>query len=310
MIRRRFAALALMMLTSQAWAANPTIPTEQDLQQMFDKKEYRACLQQSARVLSLTGDAAKPYDRYTLQMRRGECLLNLNDPQTALGAYNAALTASDTPVRGETARAHVALIKGSRNGNFVPAGGGAPISIIPLDSRKTAMAALCKERLAASEQEYKGAVSSTSLTPIMNFFPKIQEMHALEITAGGSDEKTQPILLAMGERARELINQELRNLASSIETVQTRANQMIVSGNSTVTVNGSAWWLADTRIGLTPEDRDSLRGSLNYINQIITVSEQGKQAAQSFGRDGKIWDQVIADGQEVLRRAQNVLNAE
>jgi hypothetical protein len=310
MVRTRFAPLLLLLVSSPAWAANPTIPTELDLQQMFDKKDYRACLQQSARVLNLTGEAAKAYDRFNLQMRRGECLLNLNDPQTALSAYNAALAAADTPLRAETARAHVALIKGSRNVNFVPAGGGTAISIIPLDSRKAAMAALCKERLAAAEQEYKAAVSSTSLTPIMNFFPKIQDMHALEITSGGSDEKTQPILLAMGERARELINQELRNLASTIDTVQSRANQMVVSGNSTVTVNGEPWWLADTRIGLSPEDRDGLRGSLNYINQIITVSEQARQAAQSFGRDGKIWDQVIADGQEVLRRAQNVLNAE
>ena len=81
----------------------------------------------------------------------------------------------------------------------------------------------------------------------------------------------------------------------------------MASGNSTVTINGNPWWLADTWTGLSPDDRDALRNTVDYVDQILTVTKLGKQAAQSFGRDGKVWDPLINEATDILHRVDNVL---
>src|SRR6202020_2531598 len=87
----RFGVVGLALLGGGTMAMGQNAaPTDQDLQKMFDQKEYRTCLQQTARVMQLRGDAAHAYAPYTLQMRRGECFLNLGDWGSATFAYEAA----------------------------------------------------------------------------------------------------------------------------------------------------------------------------------------------------------------------------
>src|SRR4051812_24070040 len=109
MIRFRHAIPALLLACTAAHAATTQIPTDQDLQQLFDAKEYRACLQQSARVLQLKGEAAKAYDPFTIQMRRAECLLALNDGPTALSVFQLALNIADDGKKADLARANIVM---------------------------------------------------------------------------------------------------------------------------------------------------------------------------------------------------------
>jgi hypothetical protein len=311
MFPARIAFLSLLALSSPTHAAaSPTIPTDADLQQMFERGDYRACLQQTARVLQFKGEAARPYDPFVLHMRRGECLLRLNDGATALTAFTAALNAANSGAKAEIARANIVVIKASRALNFTPAAGGTAINIVQPDARKRAMALLCTDLLRISRNEYNNAMSAQGIGPILEFFPKMQELHALEMVGTGMDPQTQPMLLEMGERARTLLGIEIRAVAARIDIIQQRANVLVASGSSTVTIQGNAWWVADTRVGLSSDDRDGLRGTINYIGQLGTIAQQGKHAAQSFGRDGAVWDPFIADCQELLRRAGSVLDAE
>ncbi len=117
----KFGVFVLALLTGGSMAiAQTPVPTDQDLQKMYDQKEYRTCLQQTARVLQLRGDAAHAYDPFTLQMRRGECFLNLGDWGTAVMAYRAAVAAAHTATEGEQARAMELLVKASRGGSTIP----------------------------------------------------------------------------------------------------------------------------------------------------------------------------------------------
>ena len=193
-----------LSLSSTALAANP-LPTDQDLQQMLEKGDYRACLQQTARVLNISGDLGRNYDPFVLQMRRGECLVNLGDNATALAAYTAALHSADDGKKAEQARAMISLIHASRGLVYTP-NGGQPINIVPLADRKLAMAALFADSLPTANQALHAALDANVINPILDLFPKIQELHALEMLGTGNDEKTQPMLIAMGDRARDMIS--------------------------------------------------------------------------------------------------------
>lgn len=313
MPRRIQAALTtlLLLLVGSAAIAQNAAPTDQDLQQMFDKKEYRYCLQQTARVLRMQGLATTAYNRCTLQMRRGECFLNLGDYPSALLAFQAAMSASPTPAQAEQCRAIVALVKASRNGQYAPPPPASPIGIISPDTRKLAMQALLAERLAGAAAEIKAAQNATSLVPIIRFVPRAQELHAIEIAGFDNDPQTRPMLQSIGELARTMISAELANVDARITGIEHRANQMASSGFNWVTAaNGSELLVADTRIGLTSTDRETLRQLMPYLQDITTACNRGRQVAQSLGADGKAWEPLIAQSKSVSERAQNVLDAE
>src|SRR5271154_2783318 len=77
-------ALSLPCLTS---AQTATIPTAEQLWQMYDAGQYHPCLQQISRLLFLKGAAAANVNRQELLLLRGDCLVKLKDSRTALKAY-------------------------------------------------------------------------------------------------------------------------------------------------------------------------------------------------------------------------------
>ena len=303
--------LALLTGGSMAIAQTP-LPTDQDLQKMFDQKEYRTCLQQTARVMHLTGDAAHAYDPFTLQMRRGECFLNLGDWGSAAIAYQTALTAAPTAAQAEQARAMELLVKASRGGKYDPVKTpGDPINIISAATRKQAMMALFVDQFAAATGAIKAAQNSTSLVPIIRFVPKAQDLHAIEMAGYGADTESGPVLTSIGEIARGMITTELTNKDALITGISNRANTLASSGFNWVTgANGTELLVADTRVGLSADDRDTLRQMIPYLGEILEATQRGKKVAQSLGRDGAAWDPVIAQAKSVAERAQNVLDAE
>jgi hypothetical protein len=278
---------------------------------MYEQKDYRACLQQSARVLALRGDAAKPYDLFAVQMRRAECLLNLSDSTTAISAYTAALPLATSPKGADEARAMITLIKASQNLNYVPRGQNTTvIPIVPFATRAVAMKAAFTDLYATSQNAIQTAMQATSLTPIIRFLPQAQDLFALEILGTGKAEKMQPILQNVGQRARDMIMADLQKINAQIDQIQNRANQMVASGNTMVQANGMDWWVGDTRIGLSGDDRNTLRQMLPYLSDVVTASNRGRQAALSFGADGVVWEPVITEAIHTGQRAQGVLEAE
>ena len=83
---------------------------------MYDAKQYRTCLQQIGRVLQLRGDAARPYDPASLQLLRGECLVQLQDRSTAMLAFS---TAEKSPDLQQAAQARAMSLLLSRSPGFI-----------------------------------------------------------------------------------------------------------------------------------------------------------------------------------------------
>src|SRR5580704_13766116 len=115
-------AASILLISTHAFPAPPnsppaTQPTEQlrlptpaDLKEMHDTGEYRTCLQQIARILSLSPQVTKNYDTFALLLLRGDCLLHLGDRETAYDAYTAAAK-SPEPAQAAEGRATALLIQ-------------------------------------------------------------------------------------------------------------------------------------------------------------------------------------------------------
>ena len=86
--------------------------------------------------------------------------------------------------------------------------------------RKLAMAALFTDSLPGANRQLQTALDANVLNPIMDIFPKIEELHALEMLGTGSDQTTQPMLVSMGDRAREMIGTELRAVGDRVEMIR------------------------------------------------------------------------------------------
>jgi len=82
----------------------------------------------------------------------------------------------------------VVLIKASRGGVYTPRHApNDPINIVSLATRQDAMKALFIDQFAAAAADIKAAREATSLVPIINFVPRAQDLHALEMAGFGND---------------------------------------------------------------------------------------------------------------------------
>jgi hypothetical protein len=288
------------------------LPTAAELRQMRDAGQYHICLQQIGRVLRLGGGAGKGYDRYDLLLLRGDCLLHLEDPATAKLAY-AAAAQSPVAEQARAGRATALLIQRSTKMTYVPKTGndtGDGINIASAENRTKAMAALLRDELRASEGDINRATAAENLVPIQQVLPKLADLYAVERTATGGDTSTRPILKAVGERARTLIDQELGLQEQATAAIQERANQHVAAPAVAVAGGGAWWWGGDVRRGLYTDDRRELRDLIDYLLRIEETVKLGRQIAVSFDGDTKPWDPLIERASKVVQHAQDVLEAE
>lgn len=305
LLARSLAAFLLLSLVSIAAAApNPPLPTPADIREMFKAGQYRTCLQQIARVLQLSGDAAKPYDLYALLLLRGDCLLQLDDKPTAMIAYAEAEKSPDV-AQAAAARAMTLLLRRSNGKTFVPPGGGQSLNILDAANRKKAMSLLFDDGLKGAQPEIRRALDSDSLVPSIDLLPRMRDLYALERTASGTDAQSRPILMQMGEHCRELIMRELALLDQRISATQDQANQNVNLGAGT-----GQWWWGAARRGLHSSDRDDLRAWIEYANKIQSTAQNGRRIAIDFGGTGEKWDPVISKAVFVAAHAEQVLAAE
>ena len=279
-------------------------PSAADLQKLHDGGQYRICLQQIARVLALNGDAAKQYDQNSLLLLRGDCLLHLEDPETALVAYTAAAKSPDPAQRAE-AKAAILLIHASAGLSFTPkqpVEGGA-ISIIDHPDRKKAMGLLAGQLLSESKPRIDAALDAANLVPIIDATPVLIDIHSLEIAATGSDAEIRPTLLKIGEHARDLMRKELDYVDGKVSRIESSANQ-------SVEVGGYGGWWGSGRQGLTTKERQALRADAAYAEQITSAASQFQGVSRSLGGTGEKWDSLVESGSSVSRHAQDVLAAE
>jgi hypothetical protein len=300
-------AIALPPCAS-ARADEGRLATPAELRQMREAGQYRVCLQQIARALR-SGSADKQYDRYDLLLARGDCLLHLDDPATALTAY-AAAAKSPAPEQAREGRATVLLLQRSPNMTYVPRGGEGGtadgISLASREGRLRALRALLQDELSAGKAEFHRALEAKDLVPIRNVLPRLADLYAVERTATGGDRQLRPILEATGERARTLIDRELGIQEQSIATIDRRANQRV----EYPTAAGGWWWGGTVRRGLHTNDRQALRDLIDYLQRVEETARLGRKLAASFDDDTEPWDPLIERSAKAVRSAQDVLDAE
>jgi hypothetical protein len=297
-----FATAILLCVCQFASAQAQPVPTPQELQQMFDAKQYHTCLQQIARVLRVKGDAASAYDPDQLQLLRGECFIRLGDRAQAIRAFTTAQKSANHSM-ALTARANLLIVQASPA--FKYDAGSGTIDIAEPQSRKQAMLALFSRELQKADPAIRAAQNAQSLAPIIAVVPKLKDLTALEMTATGEDKQIFPAFAQVGARARDLVGGALQALDSQIATIEHRANEPISSS-----VNGSAWWVTVGHRGLDSPDRAALDEAYTGAQQIYDVSLHGQMTAEALNGNVDRWKELVSFASQVLTHARNVADLE
>ncbi len=288
--------IAQQQQAATAGAQDEPVATMAQIRQARDNGNDRYALQQASRALALTDEAARGYDLYALHIIRGDSLLRLGDPVTALEAYEAAAESREVKQVGE-ARAMMLLIRGSTDLKYAPKSTPTPIDIVDRDSRRRAAAALLGDELNRRQEELAAARRATTLEPILDVIEPLLDLRSLEYLAtDGKGEQTREIAGSINERARELIGQELTRVGDGIAKLQQQASQIEHDGGHGL-----------YRRGLISTERQALRDQIAYLNRIGRVIKDAQRIARMQGTDGEKWEPLVAQTVRARERAQNVL---
>jgi hypothetical protein len=283
----------------------------QDLHDMYQAGQYEICLQQIARVLRLTGQDAKRYDKFTPQLLRGDCLLHLNDRASAIAAYQIAAKSPDPKISVPGRASELIARAADPKMTYKPtaARGGGLIDIVNDVSRRKAMIAMLDDQLADAGPQVAQAKTADNLTPIIAAVPKVLDLYALELAGTGRDEQMRPEMKAIGQRARKLIDNEVQLVEERISSVERRANTVVDVGYGH---RGGQWWWngGAVRQGLHTDDRRELRDTLDYLDRIHQSADRGLQIARQVDGDVEAWEGVIEKVIHTRAHAQNALDAE
>src|SRR5688572_22292419 len=173
-------------MAAPARAEQETLPTGEEIHELFDDGKYPEVLKKLSRVLALKGNAAKAYDRYDLLMLKGEAHLQTRAGSAAMAAFKQAAEEAPDPQAASVARATERLVRRSKNLAYEPAvrdpdnpsrGAGEPIDIRDARRRRDALAALFADEMAAAAPRFKAARSSRTLPPIAEAISAAAGLH-------------------------------------------------------------------------------------------------------------------------------------
>jgi hypothetical protein len=282
----------------------------QDLHAMYDTGDYRAAVQQIARVLRLRGKAAEPYDRDALQLLRGKSLLALDDPRAAKRAFQEAEKSPQNNI-AMTAHGLVALLNRCKLSIYKQrTGDHAEINISDPKNLPVALEAVLDDELPAFQSEAAAATKANNLAPSQALIPKLLDLATIEYVASGKYERVGPIGKSIGEHARNLTEAELNSQDQRITAIENLANQVYDTGGYVGGRRG--WWVTGgvTRRGLVSDERESLYDTIQYLGKIEEVAKHAVQIAKAIDGNVDAWSAVAAHATQVKAHAQYVLDAE
>src|SRR5258708_25948443 len=103
--------------------------------------------------------------------------------------------------------------------------GAASIEIVDPQNRKKALLALMEQERIDRKTAIDSALEAKTLAPIIDAAPTLINLYSLEFTATSAAEEIRPTLMKEGERARQLIGQELVVTDQRVSQIETDANQ-------------------------------------------------------------------------------------
>jgi len=283
-------AITLAMTVPASAAAPPEIlPTQDEIHQLFEQKQYPQVLQKIAKVLTFKPDVAKDYDRHDLLRLKAETHLQLK----AYGAAEQAFIAASKETRDETAAnvdlATAILVHRSRAGKYQPIAkvkGAIPdaISVIGPEARRIALEALFRDEAAADAPQITALRDATSLDSLANFAPTVTILRTLEMGATqGHDEQTRQLISVLAKHAQDLMDDDVQDMIKRMDTIITRAHARAEH----VIVLGSPGAGPDHKPGIDVGDRKEL-------NEILVACGKIVPAARGFG------DAMGTDGSRLI----------
>lgn len=290
----------------------PPLPSMDDLREMYDAGDYRAAVQQIARVLRLKGAPAQAYDREALLLLRGQSLLAMEDPRAAKRALEEAQKSAQNDI---AMKAHglVALIDRSKLTTYKKRSGDkAEINIADPKSLPAALSALLDDELPGFQNDAANATRADNLAPSIALIPKLLDLAAVEFLATGKYERVGEIAKSIGEHARELTEHELTTQDQKITATESLANQLIDTGGYLGTGAQRRWWWTTgvTRRGLVSDERENLYQTIQYLTRIEDTAKHAQKVAKAIDGNVDAWNAVVEHAAQVKSHAQSVLEAE
>jgi hypothetical protein len=306
--RYLFVVMVILIVADLAPAQTITIPTTEQLRELYDVGQYHLCLQEISKLLFLKGEIATHVDRPKLLLLRGDCLVKLKDSRTAMKAFkDAEAAATLDPATWLLARAGTVILQNCRGLTYMPPAVD-PIDVTTDNGWKQAAAAIFNATWQSSQSSLAAAQSAQDMSAIYPVVPTITNLVALNRVTGADPSQLIPTVRSIGQRAREVIRQFLAQQDQITSSVQQNANVVL-----NVTLPYSWWnqtWSPAVRQGLSTPDRDNLNQVIDSANQAYNLAMQGKKtAALVGGLEGK-WQELADLAIQTRDRAQGVLDAE
>ena len=253
-------AILLLGAASNA-VAGPSAPA---IRGAIERGEYVSAVKMASQALRERWAAAQRAERYELLMLKGEALTDAGSPGYAVYAFDAAMRAADGTDQLAAARAESLLAGQAARRSPKPA--PAPVPPPNLEVRKRAMRELYQSLYPQTVPKVREAATEKTLPPMYDLLPSLLDLAALELTAEGGLEKTLPLLRQLGDRARQLIGDELDRINADVDRIE------LSSGEIEVITDGGIIG----RRGLYTADRRTLEGMQPYLMRIEAVTRDGR----------------------------------
>lgn len=247
----------------------PPLPTQPEIQKLYDEKRYAEALRAVSRVTSLRQVPAD-YDRYALFVIKAECHLRLKQQPLAVDGFEKAASATDNENDRCVATATALLLKKSTAFAYKPrtSGDGKPaesIDIVEPEPRKQALLALFEDEWKLKQAALKRARQSGSLPQLSSAVEMVSELRTLEVASTGKDERCREAVAGIVDAAADAIGAALPKWDAVVREIDRRAMEVIA--------NEKEGW-SGTR-GLTSHDVQELR-------TIMASCEKAAQAIDSL----------------------------
>jgi hypothetical protein len=295
---RTFIALLILLTLSAAgvWGQPASID---DARADFGRGDYRGALQKISKLLGPPNEPL-PGDRYDLLMLKAECQLQLKDRLGSATTFKSAAKSAGDVKQLAAARANAVIVERSSNGKYTPAMsvGEQPIDIMPLESRKVAMARLEQELWSRNARDIDQAMQAESLPPIEKAFKVVADAYCLELATTGEAKQTGVTVHELGTRAYRLMEAEVTRSARAIDQMSQLASSAQAYGGG---------WVVSAR-GLLPAERDQLRERMAYLSKIQARAREYREIAFRLGGDHEKWDALVAQITDALADAEALSN--
>ena len=298
-----------------------TLPTVDELHQLYKDGNYKETLQKLSRVLALKGDAAKAYDRHDLLRLRAETQLKLRDSAGAAATFEqAAKEAHDDKARAVDVASQM-VIKRSKNLQFTPAAkkgakGGAkvePIDVGDPEKRKAAFAALLAEQKELVVPRVKAAKDAKALQPVIEALQAAGGLRTLELAATGDDAEVKTMVSDLSGRAKKMMADAVKDMTDTVNQIEESANRLqevMTPVRAPGGVGGGGGVYAERsykKRGLMTPDVKDLKRVISDCQKIVPVV---KELVEKLGESGEEFKQIGTDAVAVGTKAHEVLTTD